>query len=306
MFADQIELSKVGAPKAIYNPALSVMSYSVGFCAVLKFKVDLRRFPFDRTILDVPINLRTSIFTLLTECPVEWLPDKWFLRNPFDLSVSGLVSSEYQFCSSRPIMIAVRFSKPTMRILLERIPTHWIQVAVVPSFLIVLLSYQVFFIISKEEVADRANCIVTLILTQIALKFAIANGLPQVPYNTILDSYLVFSVIVLIVAAIMCTLSNSIDSAAFDIIAGVSTSGVWVLVHCIFFGLTIAGRLDFLQRSWEDILETSNSEKLKRHLLDDFDGQIIHYDRDGKEILAGPKISTAINNPVAAAANSTS
>ena len=137
-----------------------------------------------------------------------------------------------------------------------------------PSFLTVLLSYQVFFVISRyhhcrntnSNSSDICNCKNT--------------------YNIILDSQLVSSVVILIIAAIMSTLSNSITTDAFDIIAGVSTSGISILAHCMFLSFFFPGDSTIYAMGGY-----TGDKKQQKAILDDFVRQIVLYDRDGKEML---------------------
>lgn len=301
IFGNQVELAHVSSPRVIYNPVSSVISYNLGFTATLKFDVDVRKFPFDRMVLNLPLNLRTSMYTYLHECPTHWLSDKWDDRNPLKVTLSSRVLSEYKECSTLPAVVAVKFSKPTVKLLLERIPKHWIQIAVVPSFLIVSLSYQAFFVIPREDVSDRAGFMITLILTQVALKFAISDGLPVVPYNTILDMYLVLSVLMLISVAVLSTLSNQTNGPLFDIIAGISTSGAWFIAHIIFFLLASLDKLDIFSSPWKIVLDESQLMLSKSFSIKDVDKQIIYYDRQGIEtskpsiVIPVPKSSVSIS-----------
>ena len=124
------------------------------------------------------------------------------------------------------------------------------------------------------------DIIIAVILTQIALKFAIAKILSRVPYNIILDSQLVSSVVILIIAAIMSTLSNSITTDAFDVIAGVSTSGISILAHCMFLSFFFPGDSTIYAMGGY-----TGDKKQQKAILDDFVRQIVLYDRDGKEML---------------------
>jgi hypothetical protein len=276
MFSNQVDLTNIGDPKALYNPNTNVVSYDIGVYATLKFNVDLKQFPFDRCALELPLNVRTSAFAYLSNCPTEWLPEKYNYRSPFSITVSSRVAAEYDVSKSKPILIMIKRFRPTMIILLERNPTHWIQVAIIPTFLIVLLSYQVFAVIPYDDLSSRANFIVTLVLTQVALKFAILNGLPVVPYNTLMDTYLIASITMLITIGIVCTLSNG---DMFDLIGGLCTSGLWILFHFVFFILSVCEKLDIFRVSLDSFIDSlKGTAVLQQYQLKDFANQVINCD----------------------------
>ena len=55
-------------------------------------------------------------------------------------------------------------------------------------FALSLVGFSVFAM-ENEGLADRINVILTLVLTNVALKFATADSLPKVSYNTQLDVF---------------------------------------------------------------------------------------------------------------------
>ena len=49
------------------------------------------------------------------------------------------------------------------------------------------------FTMPIDDISGRVNTLLTLILTSVAFKFILAGALPKVPYNTLLDYYVLLS-----------------------------------------------------------------------------------------------------------------
>ena len=200
LFHGGLTLRHTAPSKALFDPEHSAMFYTVAFEAALKLHVDLRRFPFDRLTANIVLNLRSGTYVLLTEAPT-WVPVKWNLKSPVKLSFSSRITSEYAARKALPFIYDNSHWKPAVRIMLERRPEHWVVNGMLPTGLITSLSYQCYWVIPADNTTARGTFAITLLLTLIALKFALSSGLPIVPYVTYLDSYLISACVVLVMTA---------------------------------------------------------------------------------------------------------
>ena len=91
------------------------------------------------------------------------------------------------------------FDNAKLIINLKRYDDHYIYKFILPLFLIVFMSWLVFWI-EPTEYSTQISISITSMLTIIAYKFVIGNSLPKVPYLTRLD-------IIMIVATILVFLT---------------------------------------------------------------------------------------------------
>ena len=119
-----------------------------------------------------------------------------------------------------------------------------------------------------------------LLLTLIALKFALSSGLPIVPYVTYLDSHLISACVVLVMTALLSTLPNSAGMSQYvDTFAGLITAGAWIAAQ--IFGLAW-GRCQrgAFREPWQGVIGRGDPRQVAQHLLTDRALQILekpHY-----------------------------
>jgi len=105
----------------------------------------------------------------------DWTVETWDIRVlPYSL-VPGIVDSGYafEFTASRNVQ-------------------HYILKVILPLFLIVMMSWAVFWI-DPIEANSQISIAITSMLTLIAYRFAIDNQLPRLPYTTRLDAFILTS-----------------------------------------------------------------------------------------------------------------
>ena len=64
------------------------------------------------------------------------------------------------------------------------------------------------FLVDKSDFADRINMIITLLLTQVAFKFATMGLVPRVSYSTHVDTYGIGSIFFLFAVAVICAVQS--------------------------------------------------------------------------------------------------
>lgn len=93
---------------------------------------------------------------------------------------------------------AFGFSTSTMFIEISRLPQFYISNIILPLFLIVAISWAVFWMdFGSMHLADRLSVSFTSVLTVVAFDFVTADNLPLLSYQTVLDLVLTFSYVIL-------------------------------------------------------------------------------------------------------------
>ena len=120
-----------------------------------------------------------------------------------------------------------------------------------PLSLLVLISSGIH-VIPPDELANRMDIAVALLLTQFALKFAIASGVPVVPYRTLMDGYYIVST-VFIVANLFIAVSISLwygsdENVKLDRILTAVMALTWTVANVL-----IACNVHRLYPAWDDL-----------------------------------------------------
>ncbi|KAA1189457.1 hypothetical protein F0M18_13935 [Pseudohalioglobus sediminis] len=89
----------------------------------------------------------------------------------------------------------------------ERIFTHYVVKYIIPLFLIVMMSWVVFWI-DPTEAGSQLSVAVTATLTLIAYHIALAGKLPDIPYLTRMDLFLFCSTLLVFVALVEVVLTS--------------------------------------------------------------------------------------------------
>merc|ERR1712146_507186 len=83
----------------------------------------------------------------------------------------------------------------------ERKCTFYVMILLVPLFLVATLGFG-SFAVPAEEVADRLSVTLALLLTVVAFKLTTSELTPQVAYVHLLDSYVLASLIFLVLVTL--------------------------------------------------------------------------------------------------------
>jgi hypothetical protein len=114
---------------------------------------------------------------------LAWETNEWSIN-----SVESVVERGDEF----------EFSTTTMFIEISRLPQFYISNVILPLFLIVAISWAVFWMdFGSMHLADRLSVSFTSVLTVVAFDFVTADNLPLLSYQTVLDVVLTFSYIIL-------------------------------------------------------------------------------------------------------------
>lgn len=183
--------------------------YLTGICkSTAPFKADYHRFPYDRQNLFISLENKNHNIN-----EIEFISDPRFqnlnrlsddnieILNGDQYSVSKLSTSNSKYTYNTnfgdPLVSGNDiYSRINFRIEISRNPTGIMLKLGLPLFLVLVLSYLVFFI-PDHEISTASALTVTSLLAAIAFQWTINDSLPKVSYYTTVDRvfYLVYSFI---------------------------------------------------------------------------------------------------------------
>lgn len=110
----------------------------------------------------------------------------------------------------------------------KRYPTFYLWNVVMPTNMLVILAFSSYLM---EELSDRLNITLTLLLTLVAFKLGINSYLPTTSYLTLLDKYSITSFVYLGVVFASNIVIFIIKDESANVIIGGFVSGLWVLLN---------------------------------------------------------------------------
>lgn len=181
-------------PREIENQVLVVRSdgtvdYQEQFVAILKSPFDLRRFPFDRQVLEVEIESfvwSASALAFHEETGKIGFSERFAMHEWRIENVQSSVAARQEVRDRAP------FSEFVLQIEVARKPGYYIWKLALPLFLLVLASWIVFWL-TDWLVNRRLGLAFRGVLIVVAFQFVISGSLPRVPYLTLMDGFLTFS-----------------------------------------------------------------------------------------------------------------
>jgi len=99
----------------------------------------------------------------------------------------------------------------TVKLRLKRISTFYVTNIVMVLSMLSLLAF-IAFALPSDALGERVNIVLTLLLTVVAFKFALADLIPKVGYSTLLDSFVINNIIFLFLVAFVCTCTSFIGT----------------------------------------------------------------------------------------------
>jgi len=201
-------MNAVGSPKYEDNFELDWMRGRDGSPAVcvrmevtgtFREQFELRSFPMDAQPLNILITShnRKDILTLHGDDDKESSRTRteFMILNEFELSPVRFCSAKtvHKHHAGYPLLYA--------GVIVSRNYGYHLWNVFLPTFLITLMSVTTFSV-PLEEVSDRCGVILTLVLTSVAYKFIVSQGLPKISYCTFLDTYVMISFLFLTVIAL--------------------------------------------------------------------------------------------------------
>eukprot|EP01126_Amoeba_proteus_P037577 TRINITY_DN3882_c0_g4_i9.p1 TRINITY_DN3882_c0_g4~~TRINITY_DN3882_c0_g4_i9.p1 ORF type:complete len:540 (-),score=124.44 TRINITY_DN3882_c0_g4_i9:886-2505(-) len=220
-----------------YNSKTCVVTEMIHFKATLQEVLELDRFPFDRQYLTLRLCIHTEDFHCLSS-PPSYVPDRLGMRTLATYTCAPSISGWRIFspvtgtsrASGQPEKLRI-----TISLRVERIYEYFMSNIVLVIFLIVLLA-PIAFVISFHPISDRIQVILTLLLTVVTFKFVIKQEVPKISTVTLLDQYMIFSLLMLFLVVIQTSLANLVGLGSVfdydpDALCTVGMLSFWILFH---------------------------------------------------------------------------
>jgi len=183
-------------PEAVEVEPDGTVNYRQRYAGAFTQPLRLQSFPFDRQTFRfqlVAVRYRPN--------EVMFVPDQDWIRH--GLRQAGGVAPSITLpdwtlekWETKPLTYALapgfEYSSYAFEFTASRNAQHYIWKVILPLFLIVVMSWSVFWI-APTEVGPQLSVATTSMLTLIAYRFAIDNQLPVLPYTTSLDTFILMS-----------------------------------------------------------------------------------------------------------------
>jgi hypothetical protein len=173
------------------------MAYTEYFHARLETPMDLRRFPFDRQSLSVYLHTAVYRDNEIVLVPSGQLAGLWDEDSGIADWEKGSVQVEpgtvlWTGADGRSFSI----SQVHTTINLARRPGHVIVSIILPLVILVCLTWCVFWM-DEESVSNRVNVSFIGILTAVAYYFVVLDSVPEIPYVTLMDAFILATFLIL-------------------------------------------------------------------------------------------------------------
>lgn len=276
LFDNGISCKQVSPPKFHFNSANKLVSMQYHATAQLSEFLELQTFPFDRQLLNLQFNARLKKgWRLLSKIP-DYVPraygNEYVCVYRFSPSLSGWRAlSPFVNYRTQPDGEI----RPTICLRVERRSSFYIYNVVLPLCFMLALSVASFALL-PEQLSDRLNVTLTLLLTVVAFKFAVSSNLPTTSYLTLLDKYFVLCFFVLMLVVIEHTISYFLEddrARQLDRFSALTLGVLWALFHVfIIYGHTTHSfRVDWMKltnEQWSQPFKT-RYKVLPEHMFTD-------------------------------------
>ena len=174
-----------------------MIMWNCGYRITCREIFELEAFPFDCNDLTLQLRLND--------------PQTW---DKFDLTIqivqfnkAALYQTEYDICAPCIERGSPNHKVSDVHLRVSRLAQYYVQNIVVMMFSLSLLGL-LAFIMEVQDLGDRVSTVLTVILTAVAFKFVIDGSLPKVPYNTVIDYYILSSSLTLAAMCFLCVIPS--------------------------------------------------------------------------------------------------
>ena len=216
------------------------LSYRVA--ARFKTLFSLRNFPFDHQTLKIEISSKWSDlavqFDKAPNIPCVLSCSNFLGREEWDLLDHVITRASSTSEDSLKVSL-ITYSVYTFDFNIRRKYSFYLTNIVFMMFLIALLSFSSFFV-NPANTGERLGVILTLLLTAVTFKFVVSQSLPPVSYLTMLDWYVLTSVVFIFLVAMENSLIAKIQTKENQVRADNISWGVaWLTFTAIHVGFLI-------------------------------------------------------------------
>jgi hypothetical protein len=187
-----LEFVNTGMP-SVTNRALTVfpngrVQYVMGITSAYRSDLDLRRFPFDRQVLQIRMKsfqFQDNVVVLRDAGNNRETVDRNTLE---DLQVSEIRSYVHTVPGLGLTTDGknTRYSEYVLEFKTVRASGYYVIAVIVPMLFVTLVSFLIYFI-EPNFVFGRTNILLGCLVAFVATQFAVKSNLPHVPYATVID-----------------------------------------------------------------------------------------------------------------------
>lgn len=200
-FINTLGAREISNKRLIIKPKGRII-YNERFNAVFHNTMDFKKFPFDIQSFNVQLEAFSYDKTEL-----EFIKDAEVAEIDSKSSLIGweILSEEadiYDIKYEHLVELsgyAQKFSRIEYKIIARRLPGYYIWQVLFPLLLIIVSSWVIFWL---KNFSDQIATSFTLMLTVVAFNFYSATFLPQLPYNTFIESLIMSGYIFIFVVII--------------------------------------------------------------------------------------------------------
>jgi len=225
---------------SLMDTETGLMLYPLEVEVTISNDMDLRKFPFDSDAVDIIIlqseDGDAEDWVLRQHENVE--SSVQFFYNVFETpewDVNGFSLDFFESMGGNGVM----YTHCVLSIHIRRRPLFYIWKLVLPLFLTTAFAFGSFFF-DVNELEARSNTAATTLLTTVALIYVLSNELPKTNYQTLIDWFLVFCLVVQLLVWIISNLlttdlvanterAQDVDSRYAFVMAGIFTFGTLAL-----------------------------------------------------------------------------
>ena len=149
--------------------------------------LELKDFPFDQQVFTV--QLCTAGYSSQEIKLVTDLGSRTGIASQFSLADWDILGWKVDIASFAPSLEEDTFAGYSLSIEAKRKYGYFIIKVIIPLFLIVMMSWVVFWVDPKES-GTQISVAITTMLTLIAYRFAVGNDIPKVSYLSCLDYFI--------------------------------------------------------------------------------------------------------------------
>lgn len=182
-----------------------------GLNAVAKSQLNLRRYPFDRQRLEIRIEV---LGMDENELVMEAMPITGFDAKKVRVPQWGLkdVGSTVEQTSASYLGEGKTVSTFVFGMEIERQAMFVLRLVVLPLFLVVVLSWSVFWM-DRASLGDRMSVSFVGLLTVVAYQIVLGDILPRFSYVTLINAFLNFSFFVMCATIVVNLVVGELDKS---------------------------------------------------------------------------------------------
>ena len=220
--------------------------YTESFSCTAETPMNLRLYPFDKQVLEVfiyPSIYKTSdvIFKINPSLVSTWPRNpgiaEW-ARNKVDVAIS-------EIDVLRADGTRIPHSELQVKAHVSREPMHTIIGILLPMFLLVCLSWTVFWI-DEASITERINISFIGILSVVAYYLVIQENIPEISYFTLMDGFIVTSFFLLAISVVVCVLIERLEAVGKEARAlAIMRKSRWILPGAYLATLALISALFF-------------------------------------------------------------